>query len=95
MAVYTVGGGGGLFGSLLPRILGLAGSAIGGPVGAGVGSAIGGLAGGQDIGGALLNGAGAYLGQHLDQEDWAKKLMEQNPLKPQGWGGGFRQGGGW
>lgn len=95
MAVYTVGGGGGLFGSFLPQFLGLAGRAIGGPVGAGVGSALGGLAGGQNVGSALLNGAGSYWGNALDQEDWAKKLMEQNPLKPQGWGGGFRAGGSW
>lgn len=95
MAVYTVGGGGGLLGSFLPQLLGLAGRTIGGPVGAGVGSALGGLAGGQDVGGALLNGAGSYWGNALDQEDWAKNLMAQNPLKPQGWGGGFRSGGSW
>lgn len=70
-------------------------SMIGGVVGAGIGSALGGLAGGQNVGSALLNGAGSYWGNALDQEDWAKKLMEQNPLKPQGWGGGFRAGGSW
>lgn len=95
MAVYTVGGGGGLLGSLLPRLLGLAGGAVGGPTGARIGSALGGIAGGQNLGDVLLSGAAPFWGKTPAQDDWAKRLMEENPLKPQGWGGGFRAGGGW
>lgn len=85
--IYQNTGGGGLFGALLPKLLGLAGGAIGGPLGAGLGSTVGGVATGQPLGQALGNGAlSAGLGTLGDWAD-VQKMAQNVDLKPQGWGG--------
>lgn len=62
MSVKYVGGGGGLFSSLLPNLLQLGGAAIGGPAGAAIGSGLGAAASGGGVGDILGSAAGGYLG---------------------------------
>lgn len=84
MAVITYNGGGGLFSSLLPRILGVAGTKIGGPWGAAIGSTLGSLAGGQSLGNSIANGAGSYANQQ--QLTQSLSPTDDSWLKMQGWG---------
>lgn len=84
MAVITYGGGGGLFSSLLPQILGIVGTKIGGPWGAATGSALGSLASGQSLGNSLANGANSYINQQQTARSFSP--TDNTWLKPQGWG---------
>lgn len=72
MRMIQAQGGGGLFSDLLPKVLGVAGTAIGGPVGGAIGQTVGGIASGQDVGSAIANGAMSGFSGMQHEKDLAK-----------------------
>lgn len=89
--IYGPQSNGGLFDSLFPKILGVAGTALGGPVGGLVGNFAGNLAGGQGLGNAAINtgmGAANTYGPSVfngDNSQWNKDLDAWRNSRRQGW----------
>ncbi len=80
MAVqYVQNGGGGLWDSIIPKVLSLGGMALGGPVGGLVGNFAGNMATGQSFGQAVgntaMSAANQYGGSMWDENSlWNKQM---------------------
>lgn len=76
-------GGGGLWDSIFPRILGLAGTAVGGPLGGMAGNFAGNMIGGQDAGSSAINTGSQAVPMLWDQESpWQ---MDYSSWRNGGW----------
>ncbi|MDO5114594.1 MAG: hypothetical protein Q4D58_00715 [Synergistaceae bacterium] len=81
-------GGGGLWDSIIPKVLSIGGMALGGPIGGLVGNFAGNVAAGQDLGSAAVNTGAAAIDSYGDfvwNDDnlWKKQM------------GGWRDRRGW